>query len=102
MLNTTRSSGRCVEIIEIAMLSAAAGTAYVHPKRMAAVTMKTVVIERSVLPPSPIGIGWRSASSASAKKSATLAALPIDGGVIAILTNAREIKGAATAVVAAM
>ena len=64
--------------------------------------MKTVVIERSVLPPSPIGIGWRSARRASAKKSATLAALETVGGSVAILTSAKPMTSAAPADVAAM
>ena len=84
----------------IAMLRPAAGTANLQPKRMAAVTMKTVVIETSVLPPSPIGIGWRSAMRASAKKSATLAAFAIDGGSIAISRSEKMIRGAAMAIVA--
>jgi hypothetical protein len=84
------------------MVSAASGTAYSHPKRTAAVTVKTLVIETSCLPPSPIGIGCSSARSASAKNRRTPAAVSSEGGLIRIPASARTMAGMPMDAVAAM
>ncbi len=100
MLNAIRSSGRRPATSVIAMLDAASGTANRQPKRIATVTVKMFATETSDLPPSCIGIGRRSARSASAKKRTTLAAVFTDGGSSTIDPRASRISGAATATVA--
>src|SRR6266571_7989494 len=86
----------------IPMLSAASGTAYSQPNRIAAVTMKTDAIETSDLPFSSIGTGLRSATSESAKNSRTMSAFDHVGASKPIRTSDATANGSATAAVAAM
>src|SRR5438128_8068138 len=101
-LKNVRASGRREMTYVNPMLSAARGTAYRHPNRIADVTMKTEAIETSDLPCSSSGTGLRSATSERAKNSRTTRALDHDGGWSAISANETTMIGSATLTVAAM
>ena len=101
-LKNVRASGRREMTYVNPMLSAARGTAYRHPNRIADVTMKTDAIETSDLPFSSIGTGLRSATSASPKKSRTIRVVDREGGSSTIEVSETPTIGNATTAVVAM